>query len=177
MSVSVKVAFDLVSAEDGSVHVIESYGEALDAGDKAPSKAITAAFKYAVLQTFCIPVAGTEDADSTTHQLRKNDHAPEPVQGWQQWTVDITDTVSACETGEALDRLQNTNRLLFKGIARERPDLYSQLGNITGERRREIAPAKLELAPPSKPKEAQSLSIRLRRSKGKGEGRRSSTLE
>jgi hypothetical protein len=152
ISVSVKVAFDLVSAEDGSVHVIESYGEALDGGDKATSKAITAAFKYAVLQTFCIPVAGTEDADSSTHQLRKTDHAPEPVQGWQQWTADITDTVEVCETGEALDRLQNMNRSLFKGIARERPDLYSQLGNIIGERRREIAPPKPALASPSKPK-------------------------
>jgi hypothetical protein len=97
-------------------------------------------------------VAGTEDADSATHQLRKSDHVPEPVQGWQQWTADITDTVSVCETGEALDRLQNMNRLLFKGIARERPDLYAQLGKTIGQRRRELAPAKPALAPPSKPK-------------------------
>jgi hypothetical protein len=141
ISVSVKVAFDLVSAEDGSVHAIETYGEALDAGDKATSKAITAAFKYAVLQTFCIPVVGTEDADSTTHRLRRDDHVPEPVQGWQQWTADISDTVSVCETGEALDRLQNTNRLLFKGLASERPDLYAQIGHTIVERRRRIAPA------------------------------------
>ncbi len=40
VSVSIRAAFHLVSAEDGSAHVIESFGEALDAGDKGTSKAI-----------------------------------------------------------------------------------------------------------------------------------------
>jgi hypothetical protein len=57
ISVSLKVAFDLVSAEDGSRHTIEAFGEALDGADKATAEAMTAAYKYAVLQTFCVPVA------------------------------------------------------------------------------------------------------------------------
>lgn len=60
VNVSLKVAFDLVSVEDGSLHSIEAYGEALDAGDKATSKAMTATYKYAVLQTFCIPILGAK---------------------------------------------------------------------------------------------------------------------
>lgn len=140
VSVSVKTAFDLVSAEDGSVHVIETYGEGLDGGDKATSKAMTAAFKYAVLQAFCIPVAGLADADASSHRLQKPDHTPEPVQGWDQWKVDILDVVRVCETGEALDRLQNTNRALLKAICRERPELYSTLGEKIRDRRAAIAP-------------------------------------
>ena len=152
ISVSVKAAFDLVSAEDGSAHVIESYGEALDGGDKATSKAMTAAFKYAVIQAFCIPVVGSEDADATSHQLRKSDHVPEPVQGWEQWTSDISDVVRVCETGEALDRLQNMNRALLKGISRERPDLYTRLGDTIRERRQAITKPKASAAPRKKTK-------------------------
>jgi hypothetical protein len=138
ISVSLKVAFDLVSAEDGSSHTIEAYGEALDAADKATAKAMTAAYKYAVLQTFCVPVSGTEDADANTHRLRASEHVPEPVQGWEQWLVDIADVVRVCETGEALDRLQNMNRSLLKSISRERPDLYSRIGEIIRDRRKAI---------------------------------------
>ena len=140
MSVSLKVAFDLVCAEDGSNHTIESFGEALDAGDKATAKAMTAAFKYAVIQTFCIPVSGSEDADATTHKLGCSEHVPEPVQGWEQWTRDVSDVVRVCETGEALDRLQDLNRALLKAISRERPDLYSRVGEVIRERRQAIAP-------------------------------------
>ena len=148
VSVSVKVAFDLVSVEDGSVHVIESYGEALDSGDKATSKAMTAAFKYAVLQAFCIPLTGMGDADATSHRLQKADHAAEPVQGWDQWVVDIVDVVRLCETGEALHRLQDTNRGLLKAIRLERPELYSSLGESIGQRRKAIT-SKIAVKPAS----------------------------
>ncbi len=55
VAVSLKAAFDLVSAEDGSCHTIEAYGKALDAGDKATAKAMQSAYKYAVLQAFGVP--------------------------------------------------------------------------------------------------------------------------
>jgi hypothetical protein len=142
ISVGLKVAFDLVSAEDGTQHTIEAYGEALDGADKATAKAMTAAYKYAVLQTFCVPVSGSEDADAVTHRLKASEHVPEPVQGWERWMLDIGDVVRVCETGEALDRLQNMNRTLLKSISRERPDLYSQLGEIIRDRRLAIAPGK-----------------------------------
>jgi hypothetical protein len=142
VSVSLKVAFDLVSADDGSQHTIEAYGEALDGADKATAKAMTAAYKCAVLQTFCVPVSGSEDADATTHRLKVSEHVPEPVQGWEQWLADIADVVRVCETGEALDRLQNMNRALLKSLSRERPDLYSRIGGIIRERRQVIAPSR-----------------------------------
>lgn len=58
--------FVFVAASDGSQHVVTTYGEAMDSGDKATNKAMSAAYKYAVIQTFSIPTEGDNDADSTT---------------------------------------------------------------------------------------------------------------
>lgn len=60
--------FDIVCAEDGSKHTIAVSGEAMDSGDKATNKAMSAAFKYACMQVFCIPTEGNPDADSETHE-------------------------------------------------------------------------------------------------------------
>jgi len=69
--VTVHAEFDLVSAEDGSKHTVAMYGEAMDSGDKATSKAMSAAYKYAAFQTFCIPTEETAvDADSESHEVR-----------------------------------------------------------------------------------------------------------
>lgn len=67
--VTCEVEFDLVAAEDGSIHTVKVFGEAMDSADKATNKAMSAAYKYACLQVFCIPTEGDNDADQTTHQV------------------------------------------------------------------------------------------------------------
>ena len=67
--VNVDVSFDIVSAEDGSMHQARVCGEAMDSGDKATNKAMSAAYKYLAMQLFCIPTEGDNDADATTHQI------------------------------------------------------------------------------------------------------------
>lgn len=67
--VTCEVEFDLVCAEDGSKHTLKTYGEAMDSADKATNKAMSAAYKYAAMQAFCIPTEGDNDADATTHQV------------------------------------------------------------------------------------------------------------
>jgi hypothetical protein len=67
--VTVEAEFDFVSAEDGSMHTVKTFGEAMDTGDKATNKAMSAAYKYAAFQAFCIPTEGDNDADSTTHEV------------------------------------------------------------------------------------------------------------
>lgn len=67
--VTVKAEFDFVSAEDGSVHTACTFGEAMDSGDKATNKAMSAAYKYAAFMTFAIPTEGDNDADATTHEV------------------------------------------------------------------------------------------------------------
>ncbi len=64
---TVEVEYDFVSAEDGSKHTIKMYGEAMDSGDKSTNKAMSAAYKYAAIQAFCIPVEG--DPDHESHQV------------------------------------------------------------------------------------------------------------
>lgn len=77
--VTVEVEYDFVSTVDGSKHTVKVYGEAMDSGDKATNKAMSAAHKYAMLQTFCIPTEGDNDADSTTHELAKEPEKPKPT--------------------------------------------------------------------------------------------------
>jgi hypothetical protein len=67
--VTVRVEFDFVSSEDGSKHTIVTYGEAMDSGDKATNKAMSAAYKYAAMQAFSIPTEGDNDADAHTHEV------------------------------------------------------------------------------------------------------------
>lgn len=63
------VEFDLVAAQDGSMHTVKVSGEAMDSGDKATNKAMSAAYKYACMEVFCIPTEGDNDADATTHDV------------------------------------------------------------------------------------------------------------
>jgi hypothetical protein len=65
--VTVYAEFDFVSAVDGSKHTAMTFGEAMDSGDKATNKAMSAAYKYAAFQTFAIPTEGDNDADHDTH--------------------------------------------------------------------------------------------------------------
>ena len=75
--VAVSMEFEFVSAEDGSSCIVRTVGEAMDSGDKATNKAMSAAYKYAAFQTFCIPTEGDNDADATTHEVVPK--APVPV--------------------------------------------------------------------------------------------------
>ena len=77
--VTVTAEFDFVATADGSVHTVRTYGEAMDSGDKATNKAMSAAYKYAAFMAFAIPTEGDNDADATTHEVQagaKSDNAP-----------------------------------------------------------------------------------------------------
>lgn len=66
-SVVLDVEWDLVSVIDGSRCIIRVHGEAMDSGDKATTKALSAAYKYACVLAFSIPlegIEGIEDADA-----------------------------------------------------------------------------------------------------------------
>jgi hypothetical protein len=104
--ITVKVDFAFVSAEDGSEHHVVTYGEAMDSGDKATNKAMSAAYKYAAMQAFCIPTEGDNDADSLTHEvkpfsdIKAPKHQPVTKDAWealsadeQTWLNDIADGV------------------------------------------------------------------------------------
>ena len=80
--VTLEVEFDFVCSEDGSRHTIKTFGEAMDSADKATNKAMSAAYKYAVIQAFAIPTEGDNDADAHTHEvvpMHKDDDKPPPM--------------------------------------------------------------------------------------------------
>jgi hypothetical protein len=89
-SVVVAAEFDFISAIDGSKHTARTYGEAMDSGDKATNKAMSAAYKYAAFQAFCIPTEGDNDADATTH----TDIKPAPVRISEDQRTALQDIVT-----------------------------------------------------------------------------------
>lgn len=78
--ITVDAEFDFVSTADGSKHVVKTFGEAMDSGDKATNKAMSAAYKYAAFQAFCIPTEGDNDADGNTHAVEPDGAVGEPTE-------------------------------------------------------------------------------------------------
>ena len=61
--------YDFVT-EDGSKITIGAIpSEGLDSGDKATNKALSAALKYALIQTFSVATKDMEDADKTSPEI------------------------------------------------------------------------------------------------------------
>ena len=64
-------------AEDGSFFDAVVIGEAMDSGDKAGNKAMSAGHKYVLLQTFCIPTDEPKDSENDTYEVNGT---PKPIQ-------------------------------------------------------------------------------------------------
>ena len=166
VGVALKVAFDLVSSTDGSSHTVEAFGEALDASDKATAKAMSSAYKHAMLQAFCVPVAEIDDADAGSYRLKRSrSHQQEPVEGWVMWASGITDIIESCATREALERLQDRQRPLLKAVSREQPELYAQLGAAFAKRTAELIGERCAMSGAAANGEqcASSTSVKVRR--------------
>jgi hypothetical protein len=154
LNVNVKVAFDIVSTRDGSSHTVETYGEGLDSGDNATSKAVTSAYKQALLQSFCIPVQGTDDTVATSSRLKTAGEEPDPDQGWEQWGADVQDMVRVCESREALDRVQTTYRAQLRAVSKRQPQIFNAIGEAMQRQRRS-----LKATPPARPVSRAAISV------------------
>src|SRR5512141_198480 len=74
-----QVNYDFISVKDGSKEVVGPiYGEAMDSGDKATNKAMATAYKYACVQTFCIPIT-CDDPDAQSHEVAGKDTSQPPA--------------------------------------------------------------------------------------------------
>lgn len=122
-NVTVEAEFDLVCAEDASVHTIRTFGEAMDSADKATNKAMSAAYKYAAMQAFAIPTEGDNDADAHTHDV-----APTPkvlVKDQRVIWSELRDEIDTCATVEELAVLWNSK--LFQGELKKLKDSWQKL--------------------------------------------------
>lgn len=90
--------FDFVSSHDGSKHPVTIIGEAMDSGDKGTNKAMSAAYKYACLQAFCIPTeAESVDSESDTHEVKpepKKPNASDNKKKYQEYIDCLTKTTT-----------------------------------------------------------------------------------
>ncbi len=99
--VVVDVEFDFVSMHDGSKHTVRMLGEAMDTGDKATNKAMSAAYKYACLQTFCIPTEGDNDSENQTHEVKSKSVFTNAAMR-NTWTKNTIQAINAAENKEEL---------------------------------------------------------------------------
>lgn len=112
-NVTIEGTYKLVSLVDGSELVAGPFvGEGMDSGDKATNKAMSIAYKYFAIQTFAIPVVGSEDPDYESHE-------PEPKARRQTEPARTPDPSPKNETVEqAIKRLASTeaNRKKLKKL-------------------------------------------------------------
>ena len=90
-------------AEDGSSVSAVVVGEGMDSGDKATNKAMSAAFKYALFQVFCIPTE--EMIDSEKDSLEPEPKKPaekrqEPKQTMKQQAKDSNKSAMPVNTNK-----------------------------------------------------------------------------
>jgi hypothetical protein len=106
--VTVEAEFDLVAAEDGSKHTIRTFGEAMDSGDKATNKAMSAAYKYAAMQAFSIPTEGDNDTENHTHEVM-----PKPKETKANYNL-MQDHLTTIQESKTLEELQSAFKLAYK---------------------------------------------------------------
>lgn len=85
-------------AEDGSSVESTTIGEAMDTGDKSMNKAMSTAYKYALMQIFCIPTEEDKDTENQTHEVAPKEY-PKTVKD------DIIAQMSICNDMEQLKTL------------------------------------------------------------------------
>ena len=108
----VDMEFDFVSAADGSKHTVKMLGEAMDSGDKATNKAMSAAYKYACLQTFCIPTESDNDSENATHEVIAKS-AFKNASLRNTWFKNVDDSFNAAESEDELKTIADLNKVKF----------------------------------------------------------------
>jgi hypothetical protein len=94
--VVVEAEYDFIAVEDGSKHTIKTFGEAMDSGDKATNKAMSAAHKYAFIQAFSITVEGDNDTEN---------HSPETFGMSINSLADHLTTINDAASSEDLQKV------------------------------------------------------------------------
>lgn len=103
-----RVEFDFVATEDGSLHTVATEGEAMDSADKSTNKAMSAALKYALMQAFMIPTEDMQDADADSPEPIARKPIDLSIQGnpWTKPKEALKARLDAAATVEALDEVR-----------------------------------------------------------------------
>lgn len=128
---TVDMEFDFVSSHDGSKHTVGMYGEAMDSADKSTNKAMSAAYKYACMQAFCIPTEGDNDADATTHEVVA-EKSPEDIERENITTKVklIKDALTKAKDMERLDLVWNNHLEFLNTLKEKNQKTYAYIDKI-----------------------------------------------
>lgn len=141
--VTVEAEFDFIAAEDGTKHTVKTFGEAMDSADKATNKAMSAAYKYAAMQAFCIPTEGDNDADASTHEVAPRRAAPAEstpfdAPDWVAESRELSALINSQPTLQQLGGLWATDRV--KAFIRNAPaDLSAALVAVKDSRKDQLS--------------------------------------
>ena len=145
-SVTVRGAFAFVSAVDGSSHTVVTYGEAMDTADKATNKAMSAAMKYCVLETFTVPTEGDDhDADERTPDVAAYTKAEQDLlAGLNTAAADGSQSRRRSRQKLSVEQRERLRAELpkLKGIAEKNDDAHAQAqaaNEVTDRRNAEAA--------------------------------------
>lgn len=79
--------------DDGSSIKCTVIGEAMDRSDKSVNKAMSAAFKYACFQTFCIPTEEMEDSEKESLEIGKKVDSKKPQKSDEEKNAEMKASV------------------------------------------------------------------------------------
>lgn len=136
-------------AVDGSNVVAQVVGEAMDRSDKSVNKAMSAAFKYACFQTFCIPTEEMKDADAESPEAgqkvaRENTvvNRPNAPKGKDDMNSPLTEEqrikiIQECDrTGNSVSIIEETKKKPLTELTRlEADSILRQLAKKTTKKR------------------------------------------
>lgn len=95
-----KVRYTFWTLDGSSVSAVVC-GEGMDRGDKSLNKAMSAAFKYALFQTFCLPTEEMVDSETETPEIAAQPTANDAVADADQRAVMIKTLSKLSETTQA----------------------------------------------------------------------------
>ena len=134
--VTVDAEFDFVSADNAdSRHTVKVYGEAMDRSDKATNKAMSAAYKYACFQTFCIPTEGDNDADGNTPQPKADTKPPaKPPEKPAKAKTPMQEYLDSMAKAKAyLNKLTGNDDMYYEGLKVYQVKHANEIKDISGE--------------------------------------------
>jgi hypothetical protein len=117
-------------AEDGSFVDCVTEGEGMDMGDKSCNKAMSAAHKYALLQTFCVPTDEPKDSenDSPEPLPKTSTTKPKTVVHIKPKPLNPDNNAQRETIGKMILEMCGGN----KDAAKEKLDWYTSFGDFTG---------------------------------------------
>lgn len=111
------------TATDGSTVTASTIGEGMDSGDKASNKAMSAAYKYALMQAFCVPTGDAKDSEDDTPEPQYKPKDTDAGRFYNKPNTDKTSTdliaakkqlvakvmsVLKCDRGQAIVEIKDT---------------------------------------------------------------------